>query len=127
MNGEPHWRNHGDTDPRRARCLAEPDRVSILQTPRFRQRGGETGVRPRTWILIVRGNAPCANMRVDLVPVVYIRRPEYWEIELVGCLPGPTCLPQQKPFIEAQPLNGTLGTVGIEVVGATRRQKIVVS
>ena len=85
------------------------------------------GFVPGTWILIVRGNAPCANMRVDLVPVVYIRRPEYWEIELVGCLPGPTCLPQQKPFIEAQPLNGTLGTVGIEVVGATRRQKIVVS
>jgi hypothetical protein len=76
-----------------------------------------------TWILIVQGKAPCGNMRIDLVPLVYITRPDYWEIELVGCLSGPICLPQ-RPFIETRPLDGTLGTAGIEVVGATRRKRI---
>jgi hypothetical protein len=79
-----------------------------------------------TWILIVQGKAPCGNMRIDLVPLVYIARPDYWEIELVGCLRGPLCLPE-RPFIETLPLDGTLGTAGIEVVGATRRKRIAVS
>jgi hypothetical protein len=76
-----------------------------------------------TWVLLVQGMAPCGNMRIDLVPVIYITRPDYWEIELVGCLRGPLCLPQRS-FIETLPLNGTLGTAGIEVVGATRQKRI---
>jgi hypothetical protein len=90
----------------------------------------EAEVRPGivngTWFLVVRGNAPCANMRVELVPLIYIQRPDYWEIEVVGCVPGPLCLPQVKPFTEVLPLNGILGTAGIEVVGASRRKKIKV-
>jgi hypothetical protein len=84
------------------------------------------GIVNGTWILVVRGNAPCANMRVELVPLIYIQRPEYWEIEVVGCVGGPVCLPQVKPYTEVLPLNSTLGTVGIEVVGASRRQRIKV-
>ena len=80
-----------------------------------------------TWILIVRGEAPCANMRVELMPLVYVRRPEYWEIEVVGCLLGSFCLTQTKPYTEALPLDGILGTYGIEVVGANKREKIKVS
>ena len=76
-----------------------------------------------TWILIVHGKAPCGNMRIDLIPLVYITRPDYWEIELVGCLPGPICLPE-RPFIETLPLDSTLGTAGIEVVGANGRKRI---
>jgi hypothetical protein len=90
----------------------------------------EAEVRPGfvtgTWFLVVRGNAPCANMRVELVPLVYVQRPDYWEIEVVGCLAGGLCLPQAKPFTEVLPLDGILGTAGIEVVGASRRQKIKV-
>jgi hypothetical protein len=88
----------------------------------------EADVRPGivndTWILVVRGNAPCANMRVELLPLIYIKQPEFWEIEVVGCTSGPICLPQAKPFTEILPLNGTIGTAGIEVVGTSRRMKI---
>ena len=82
------------------------------------------GIVNGTWILVVRGNAPCANMRVELLPLIYIKQPEFWEIEVVGCISGPICLPQVKPFTEILPLNGTIGTAGIEVVGTSRRVKI---
>ena len=52
------------------------------------------GFVPNTFFLIVSGTVPCANMRVELIPVVYIKRPDYWEIEVVAFLPGPICLPQ---------------------------------
>jgi hypothetical protein len=82
------------------------------------------GFVPNTFILVVSGTAPAANMRVELMPVVYIRRPEYWEIEVVGSIPGPICLPQTRPYTATIPLDGIIGTAGIEVVGATRRQRI---
>ena len=82
------------------------------------------GFVPNTFFLIVTGTVPCANMRVELVPVVFIRRPEYWEIEVVACLPGPICLPQVRKYTETIPLDSILGTAGIEVVGATRRERI---
>jgi hypothetical protein len=77
-----------------------------------------------TFFLIVTGSVPCTNMRVELIPLIYIRRPEYWEIEVVGCLPGPICLPQVRRYTETLPLDGILGTNGIEVVGASRREQI---
>jgi hypothetical protein len=82
------------------------------------------GIVNGTWFVVITGTASCVNMRVDLMPFVYVRQPEYWEIEVVGCLAGPFCLPQASPFTEILPLNGTLGTKGIEVVGATKRQRI---
>jgi hypothetical protein len=77
-----------------------------------------------TFFLIVTGTVPCTNMRVELIPLIYIRQPEYWEIEVVGCLPGPICLPQVRTFTETLPLDGIIGTRGIEVVGASRRERI---
>ena len=82
------------------------------------------GFVPNTFFLIVSGTVPCANMRVELIPVVYIKRPDYWEIEVVAFLPGPICLPQVGSLHETIPLDGILGTAGIEVVGATRRERI---
>ena len=82
------------------------------------------GFVPNTFFLIVTGTVPCANMRVELIPVVYIQRPDYWEIEVVAFLPGPICLPQVRQYTETLPLDGILGTAGIEVVGATRKERI---
>lgn len=50
---------------------------------------------PPQFLLRVGGTKPCANMRVDLSPLAYIRQPEYWGIEVgegsegvwVGTLP----------------------------------------
>ena len=83
------------------------------------------GFLPNTWILIVSGTKPYANMTVRLSPLIYIRRPEYWGIEVIGSLPG-IGIPMTAPYTVSLPLDHTLGTKGIEVIGASRRQRIPV-
>jgi hypothetical protein len=46
------------------------------------------GIVGGTWILIVSGETACVNMKVHLSPLVYIRCPEYWGIEVVGTSTG---------------------------------------
>jgi hypothetical protein len=75
-----------------------------------------------TYFLIVSGTKPYVNMEVRLSPLVYVRQPEYWEIEVVGSLPG-TGLPQTAPYSEPILLSGITGTKGVEVVGANKREK----
>ena len=83
------------------------------------------GFLPRTWILVVSGTKPYLNMIVDLSPLIYIRRPEYWGIEVIGRLPG-IGLPATAPYTVAIPLDGITGTKGIEVIGANKKQKLPV-
>ena len=83
------------------------------------------GFLPNTWILIVSGTKPYANMTVELRPLIYVRRPEFWGIEVTGTLPG-IGIPMVAPYTVSLPLDGILGTKGIEVIGATRRKKIYV-
>jgi hypothetical protein len=80
------------------------------------------GIVNGTWFLIVSGNKPYVTMRVDLSPRVYIRQPEYWGIEVVGCMSG-IGLPAVTPYVAVLPLQGVIGTKGIEVIGATRSEK----
>jgi hypothetical protein len=84
------------------------------------------GIVNGTYILVVRGTKPFLNMQVNLVPLVYIRQPEYWGIEVTGCLPGGIGLPAIEPYTVILPLNGTIGTRGIEVIGASCSEKIIV-
>jgi hypothetical protein len=81
------------------------------------------GFLPDTYVLIVAGLKPYVNMHVDLVPLIYIRQPEYWEIEVVGCLRG-IGLPVLTPYTVSLPLDGVRGVQGIEVVGANRRKRV---
>src|SRR5829696_2675019 len=83
------------------------------------------GFVPNTWILVVSGKKPYANMTVRLSPLIYVRRPEFWEIEVIGSLPG-IGLPMTAPYTVSLQLDGILGTKGIEVVGATKRKRIPV-
>lgn len=91
----------------------------------------KTEVRPGivngTYILIVRGTKPFLNMQVNLVPLVYIQQPEYWGIEVTGCLPNGIGLPAIDTYTVILPLNGTIGTKGIEVIGASCSQTIPIS
>jgi hypothetical protein len=82
------------------------------------------GFIPQTWILIVTGTKPCVNMNVRLQPRIYVRRPEYWGIEVTGVLPGGICVTQVAPYSESLPLDGLLGTNGIEVIGANKQEQI---
>jgi hypothetical protein len=80
---------------------------------------------PPQYLLVVSGTKPYINMKVDLVPLVYIQQPEYWGIEVVGCLPG-IGLPATAPYRISLNLAGVMGTKGIEVIGANTRQTIQV-
>lgn len=82
------------------------------------------GIVSGTYILIVKGTKPFLNMQVNLVPLVYIRQPEYWGIEVTGCLPGGIGLPAIDTYTVILPLNGTIGTEGIEVIGANYSEKM---
>ena len=73
----------------------------------------------------ISGTKPYINMTVELSPLVYIQRPDYWGIEVVGSLPG-IGLPATAPYTAAIPLDGITGKRGIEVIGATKREKVAV-
>jgi hypothetical protein len=79
---------------------------------------------PPQFVLTVSRTKPYANMEVELSPLVYIRQPEYWGIEVTGHLPGGIGLPALAPYTVSLPLAGVLGSRGIEVIGATRSEKI---
>jgi hypothetical protein len=75
------------------------------------------------WSLIVSGTKPYVNMEVFLSPFFYVSQPEYWGIEVAACLPG-VGLPAEAPYNVSILLNGITGTKGIEVIGATRSEKM---
>jgi hypothetical protein len=84
-----------------------------------------TGIVPGTYFLVVSGETPCVNVRVELLPLIYITCPEYWGIEVVGTLRGGHCIMGivPTPFSVSIPLSGVIGSRGIEVLGsgASRR------
>ncbi|HEX4965253.1 MAG TPA: hypothetical protein VF173_30875 [Thermoanaerobaculia bacterium] len=76
---------------------------------------------PPQHLLVVRGQKPYLNMRVELVPLPHVGMPEYTRVEVVGCN---GTLPAFGPYEVMLDLAGHLGSKGIEVVGANRSQKI---
>ena len=99
-----------------------PSSVRLINFTRAEVR---PGFLPNTWILIVSGTKPYANMTVRLSPLIYVKRPEFWGIEVIGSLPG-IGIPVTAPYTVSLPLDHTLGTKGIEVIGASKRQRILV-
>lgn len=81
------------------------------------------GFVPGTYFVIVEGTKPCLNMEVTLVPLIYIKRPEYWGIEVIGTLPSGICLPATAKYHVFLPLQGVTGTKGIEVIGSNKKKK----
>jgi hypothetical protein len=76
-----------------------------------------------TYILIVSGETACINMKVRLSPLIYIRCPQYWGIEVVGTLDGPCIIGiVPTPYTVAIQLTGITGSKGIEVLGAKSKR-----
>ena len=73
------------------------------------------GIVNDTYILIAKGKKPILNMKVVLAPLTYVRQPEYWAIEVLGCISG-ISLPAVGTYDEFLPLDGIRGTKGIEVI-----------
>ena len=81
-------------------------------------------------VLIITGKVLVSGVvEVQLVPYQYVEQPEYWEIEVVGgcgnrvkdALPGPSPEPMWTTAIN---LKGIMGTLGVEVIGASKRERI---
>lgn len=86
-----------------------------------------TMIYPPRPVLVVSGHKPYPTMKVELVPLVYIRRPEYWGIEVVGSPRGAAiqAMPAvMTPYTVELDLAGVTGTVGIEVIGANGTEQI---
>jgi hypothetical protein len=75
-----------------------------------------------TYFLVVSGTKPYLNMEVHLSPLIYIKKPEYWGIEVIGTLSG-IGLPALAPYHVFIALDGITGTKGVEVIGASKRKK----
>jgi hypothetical protein len=83
------------------------------------------GFFPKTFFLIVSGIKPWLTMRVELHPRIYIVQPDYWGIEVVGCMTG-IGLPAAVPYHVTLDISHVLGKHGIEVIGAHKKQLIKV-
>jgi len=75
-------------------------------------------------VLTVSGVLGNSRYQARLVPVTYVRQPEYWLIQVRACAVGDVGSPVETPYKVSLDLTGVLGTQGIEVAGATRRQRI---
>jgi hypothetical protein len=105
-------------------ALPAPDSVRLIDYENAEVLGG--WMSNNTFFLTVSGTKPYVNMSVDLRPAVYVRQPEYWEINVLGYMSG-IGEQQDTPYI-TDPLSlcGITGTKGIRVVGANKREWIVV-
>ena len=77
-----------------------------------------------TYILIVAGTKPYQAMSVELVPVTYVRQPEYWGIQIISKLPDGPVATVTGPYQVVLVLNSAMGTKGIEVMGREKSKKI---
>jgi hypothetical protein len=76
--------------------------------------------------LVVTGVAATSGVKVDLVPLVYIRQPEYWGIQVIGCSPQ-ISLPVITPWAVKKDVTATVGTAGLEVIGSNQSVKITLA
>lgn len=113
----------------RASAASEPQTLAAPQVSQsarridFRQAQVVGGIVSGTYILIVSGTKPYLNMDVHLSPLIYVRRPEYWGIEVIGTLSG-IGIPRTAPYHVYLDLTGLTGTKGVEVLGAKTRKRI---
>ena len=75
------------------------------------------------WELTVSGETPRINMDVALKPRFHEKRPNFWEVEVVGCYPGFIGLPLIGRFNTTINLEQAVGRKGVVIVGATYFQK----
>jgi len=78
------------------------------------------------WMLHVTGPTPCVTMRVQLIPRLYVERPDFWEIEIVGYLPSGVVVQAVGGYSVTIPLSDITGFEGVEVVGASLRERLAV-
>jgi hypothetical protein len=108
---------HGSTSPpdERAERLIDFERADVI-TPMIEP------PRPR---LVVSG-VTAVPMEVTLQPLVYVSRPPYWGIQVVGSVAEGAGMPAitNVPYSVEIDLAGITGSDGVEVIGASRTERI---
>ncbi len=77
--------------------------------------------------LFVHGEKPYEAMTVFLQPRIYVQQPDYWGIEIVGCLPPGPVPDVTGTYVAVFPLESPMGKKGIEVIGANGTKEIDVN
>jgi len=73
--------------------------------------------------LVVSGQLPAPGTTVTLQPLMYVSRPQYWGIQVVGTIsPGA----EAGPYTVELDLAGITGTEGVEVIGASQTERVEV-
>ena len=75
------------------------------------------------WELTVSGETPRINMDVALKPRPHETRPNFWQIEVVGCYPGLIGIPLAGRFNTTINIDDARGRKGVAILGATYFQK----
>ena len=78
------------------------------------------GIVKDTYFLTVSGTKPWLTMKVEFLPLIYVRQPEYWGIQIVGVQSG-IGLPATAPFTHTEEVTQYLGTKGVEAIGANKK------
>ncbi|WP_426512753.1 hypothetical protein ACPPVO_20215 [Dactylosporangium sp. McL0621] len=98
--------------------LIDFDRVDVISQMSY----------PPRPVLVVGGVLPTPGTTVTLVPLMYISRPQYYGIQVVGTIEniGAQPMPVAEPaeYHVQLDLTGITGTEGIEVIGATRTERV---
>ena len=108
-------------EPAQGAGVPDPSLCKPIDFTKAFVRGVDTS--PWERFLVVSGFKPFSSMEVVLSPVTYFRQPEYWEIDVLGCV-RTVGMPALTPYTASLRLGSTVGTKGIEVVGANRRVRI---
>jgi hypothetical protein len=81
------------------------------------------GIVNETYMLIVNGMKPYITMEVSLVPLIYVQKPDFWGVEVVGIQAG-IGLPAAGPYTATLDVTHFMGHEGIEVIGSNKTQKL---
>lgn len=109
------------------RLLKETQPASSSRVIAYEEAQVVPGIVNGTYFLVVSGQAPCMNMEVDPIPLIYVTCPEYWNIEIVGTLKGGFCLTAMRPYMVSIPLSGITGSKGVEIIGSNNTQQFEVA
>jgi hypothetical protein len=116
-----------DSDPLHALPVAQSARLITFETAQIIS----LMIYPPRPVLVVSGYKPYPTMTVKLVPLMYMRQPDYWGIEVVGTPPSqgqlvPMASITRTPYSVELDLAGVTGKLGIEVIGANHTEQISV-
>jgi hypothetical protein len=80
--------------------------------------------------LVVSGLLPTPGTTVTLQPLTYVSQPQYWGIQVVGTIEDVELAAtgaERAPYSAELDLAGITGTEGVEVIGASQTERVVVS